>query len=52
MPRGLRCRGLPVYVHYRFLNAQIAAVEVERRAILHTLQAANIEKVYQLSGTE
>ena len=52
-PSGLRRRLLRVYAHYQFLNAQMAELEVERRALLRTLAEATIEKVYhsmQLKG--
>jgi transposase len=48
MPSGLRQRLLRVYAHYTFLSEQIAALEAERRAQLHSSQDANIEKVRQL----
>src|SRR6266704_2211356 len=48
MPSGLRQRLLRVYAHYTFLSEQIAALEAERRARLHSAQDANIEKVRQL----
>jgi transposase len=48
MPSGLRQRLLRVYAHYMFLSEQIAALEAERRARLHSAQDANIEKVRQL----
>src|SRR6267154_4387276 len=48
MPPGLRRRVMRVYAHYTFLSEQIAAVEVERRALLQTSQEASIEKVRQL----
>src|SRR3989449_6018690 len=48
MPSGLRRRLLRVYAHDEFLREQIAALEAERRALLHTSQEASIEKVRQL----
>src|SRR2546425_3401033 len=48
MPSGLRRRLLRVYAHDEFLSEQIAALEAERRALLHTSQEASIEKVRQL----
>jgi transposase len=37
-----------VYAHYTFLSEQIAGLEAERRALLRSLQEANLEKVRQL----
>jgi transposase len=48
IPSGLRRRVLRVYAHYQFLSEQIAALEAERRALLHSSQDASIEKVRQL----
>jgi transposase len=48
IPSGLRQRLLRVYAHHEFLSQQIAALEAERRALLHSAQDANIEKVRQL----
>jgi transposase len=48
IPPGLRRRVLRVYAHHQFLSQQIAALEAERRALLHTSQEAPIEKVRQL----
>ena len=48
IPSGLRRRLLRVYAHYEFLSEQIAVLEAERRALLHTSQEASIEKVRQL----
>jgi hypothetical protein len=36
-----------VYAHDTFLREQMAALEAERRALLHSAQAANIAKVRQ-----
>src|SRR5262249_16865090 len=36
MPSGLRRRVLRVWVHHQFLSEQIAALEAERRALLHS----------------
>ena len=47
VPSGLRRRFLRVSAHYQCLNAQIAAWEAERRALLRTSADANIEKVRQ-----
>jgi transposase len=48
MPSGLRRRLLRVYAHHEFLSQQIAALEAERRALLHSAQDASLEKVRQL----
>jgi transposase len=48
IPSGLRQRLLRVYAHHEFLSQQIAAVEAERRALLHSAQDASLEKVRQL----
>jgi transposase len=48
IPSGLRRRLLRVYAHHEFLSQQIAALEAERRALLHSAQEASIEKVRQL----
>ena len=48
IPHGLRRRLLRVWAHHEFLHAQIAELEAERRGLLHTAQAASIEKVRQL----
>ena len=48
MPSGLRRRVLRVYAHDTFLSEQMAALEAERHALLHSAQDANIEKVRQL----
>jgi transposase len=48
IPRGLRRRLLRVYAHHEFLSQQIAALEAERRALLHSSQDASLEKVRQL----
>ena len=48
LPRGLHRRLLRVYAHHEFLSEQSAALEAERRALLHTSQAASIEKGRQL----
>jgi transposase len=48
IPPGLRRRVLRVYAHHQFLSQQIAELEAERRALLHTSQEAPIEKVRQL----
>jgi transposase len=48
LPRGLRRRVLRVYAHHQLLREQMAAVEAERRAMLHTSTAAPSEKVRQL----
>jgi transposase len=48
IPSGLRRRILRVYAHHQFLSQQIAEVEAERRAVLHSSQAASSEKVRQL----
>ena len=48
MPSGLRRRVLRVYAQHPFLRQQIAALEAERRTVLHTSQAATIEQVRPL----
>jgi transposase len=48
IPSGLRRRVLRVYAHHQFLSEQIAELEAERRALLHTSPEASIEKVRQL----
>lgn len=48
LPSGLRRRGLRVSAHHQCLRAQSAAVDAERRAMLHTSQDAPIEQVRQL----
>jgi transposase len=48
IPSGLRRRLLRVWAHHQFLSEQIAAVEAERRALLHSSEDASIEKVRQL----
>src|SRR5919201_4187898 len=48
IPPGLRRRVLRVYAHYTFLSEQIAALEAERRALLHSSEDASLEKVRQL----
>jgi transposase len=48
MPSGLRRRLLRVWAHHQFLSEQIAALEAERRALLHSSEDASIEKVRQL----
>jgi transposase len=48
IPSGLRQRLRRVYAHHEFLSQQIAAVEAERRALLHSAQDASLEKVRQL----
>src|SRR5262245_18475378 len=47
-PPGLRRRVLRVYAHHTFLSAQIAEMEVERRAQLPASTDARIDKVRQL----
>jgi transposase len=47
LPSGLPRRVLRVYAPHQFLSAQSAAVEAERRALLHSSQAAHIEQVRQ-----
>jgi transposase len=44
----LRRRLLRVYAHHEFLSQQIAELEAERRAWLHSSQDASLEKVRQL----
>ena len=48
IPSGRRRRVLRVYAHYQFLSEQIAELEAERRALLHSSQEASLEKVRQL----
>jgi transposase len=48
IPSGLRRRLLRVWAHHQFLSEQIAAVEAERRALLHSSEDASLEKVRQL----
>jgi transposase len=48
MPSGLRRRLLRVWAHHEFLSEQIAALEVERRAMLQSSEDASLEKVRQL----
>ena len=48
IPSGLRRRLLRVWAHHQFLSEQIAALEAERRALLHSSEDARIEKVRQL----
>ena len=48
LPSGLRRRLWRVYAHYQCLSDQIAEVDAERRALLHSSQEASIEKVRQL----
>src|SRR5262244_1522084 len=48
IPPGLRRRVLRVYAHHTFLSAQIAEMEVERRAQLQASTDARIDKVRQL----
>ena len=48
IPSGLRRRLLRVWAHHEFLSEQIAALEVERRAMLQSSEDASIEKVRQL----
>jgi transposase len=48
MPSGLRRRLLRVWAHHQFLREQIAALEAERRALLHSSEDASIEQVRQL----
>ena len=48
IPKGLRRRLLRVWAHHQFLSEQIAALEAERRALLHSSEDASIEKVRQL----
>jgi transposase len=48
IPNGLRRRLLRVYAHHQFLSEQIAELEAERRALLHTAPEASLEKVRQL----
>ena len=37
-----------MYAHHQFLSEQIAELEAERRALLHTAPEASLEKVRQL----
>jgi transposase len=48
IPSGLRRRLLRGWAQHQFLSAQIAALEAERRALLHSAEAASREKVRQL----
>jgi transposase len=48
MPSGRRRRLLRVWAHHEFLSEQIAALEVERRAMLQSSEDASLEKVRQL----
>ena len=48
IPSGLRRRLLRVWAHHEFLSEQIAALEAERRALLHSSEDASLEKVRQL----
>ena len=48
IPSGLRRRLLRVWAHHEFLSEQIAALEAERRALLHSAEDASLEKVRQL----
>ena len=48
IPSGLRRRVLRVWAHHQFLREQIAALEAERRALLHSSEDASLEKVRQL----
>jgi transposase len=48
IPNGLRRRLLRVSAHHQFLSEQMAELEAERRALLHTAPEASIEKVRQL----
>ena len=48
LPSGLHRRRLRVYAHHQFLSEQIAALEAERRTLLHSAQESSIEKVRQL----
>jgi transposase len=48
IPSGLRRRLLRVWAHHQFLSEQIAALEAERRALLHSSEDASLEKVRQL----
>ena len=48
IPSGLRRRLLRVWAHHQFLSEQIAALEAERRALLHSSEDASLAKVRQL----
>jgi transposase len=48
IPSGLRRRLLRVWAHHQFLSEQMAALEAERRALLHSSEDASLEKVRQL----
>jgi transposase len=48
IPSGLRRRLLRVWAHHQFLSEQIAALEAERRALLHSSEDASLEQVRQL----
>ena len=48
VPHGLRRRVLRVSAHQQLLREQIAELEAERRALLHTAPEASIAKVRQL----
>jgi transposase len=48
LPSGLRRRLLRVWAHHQFLSAQLAALAAERRAVLHSSEAASLAKVRQL----
>src|SRR5262245_28140246 len=48
IPSGLRRRLLRVWAHHQFLSEQIAALEAERRALLHSAEDASLAKVRQL----
>jgi transposase len=47
-PSGLRRRVLRVWAHHELLREQIAALEVERRAMLQSAEDASLEQVRQL----
>jgi len=47
VPSGLRRRVLRVYAHYECLGPQSAALDADRRALLRSSPAANIEQVRQ-----
>jgi transposase len=48
LPSGRRRRVRRVYAQPQFLSQQMAELEAERRALLHTSQAAALEKVRQV----
>ena len=48
MPSGWRRRVLRVDAHPQCLSQQLAALEAERRTVLHTSHEANSEQVWQL----